>query len=60
MSALRDAVEELGHLEEYVRAMKPSKEDAIGLAVRSLHYEYLPLHVSDLLCLLSAIHLRHP
>lgn len=34
VSALRDAVEELGHLEEYVRAMKPSKQDAIGLAVR--------------------------
>ena len=35
VSALRDAVEELGHLEEYVRAMKPSKQDAIGLAVGS-------------------------
>ena len=33
MSALRDAVEELGLLEEYVRAVQPPKRDAAGLAV---------------------------
>ena len=33
MEALEDAVEELGHLEEYVRTMQPSKKDAISLAV---------------------------
>lgn len=33
VEALEDAVEELGHLEEYVRTMQPSKKDAISLAV---------------------------
>ncbi len=34
VEALEDAVEELGHLEEYVRTMQPSKNDAISLSVR--------------------------
>ena len=33
VEALEDAVEELGHLEEYVRTMQPSKGDAINLVV---------------------------
>jgi len=36
VEALKDAVEELGHLEEYVKTMQPSKNDAAGLAVGAL------------------------
>ena len=31
--ALGDAVEELGHLEDYVKTVQPSKHDAVCLAV---------------------------
>lgn len=34
--ALGDAVEELGHLEEYIRTEQPPRHDAICLAVSSL------------------------
>ena len=56
--ALAEAVEELGHLEEYLRTVKPPKEDAIALSVRIVMADstaQAPLRITVLFVLSSRL-----
>ena len=57
VAALGEAVEELGHLEEYTRTIQPSKQDASGLAVSPLQTQILRLEgIHDVLVIGSSSH----